>query len=1204
MLVTLGGTLGIGFYTLRKRNMVGARPFAMVILLEAAWTVSYWIGYASLTLQSKAFWDNVQWVMIVFLPLAILAFAREYADKHFKKPSLTRAGLLIIPILTILLIFTNPLHGWAENSGHLIPGDPFPTYDYHFGVPLWISIFYGFAIAILAIMTLVGHAFRFRGMYRVQTWIIVLGFLIPALGEIVGLTGIIVSPDHSMDLSSYTFPIANLVIAFGLFRFRLFDIIPIARDQVMEKMDDGVMIIDSFGRVLDVNNALKKLLSIHAPIQVGQPLVSILPEHVEQLELHPNTFPGHKIISLHRTADIQFIDVNITPLMNHKGDFSGHMLIFRDVTEHMLYEQGLRRDQDTLERRVARRTSELNDANEALKAEVEQRRRAELQKETQRSDMETLYKLMVELAALPAETDTKAFISTRLMELTNAYFVAVTEYDPVKKQIELRHLESDNKAIQEVNQLIGKQLTELTFPVSDEMYAQMIEGNVGYRRSLSEVAFGSIPPIAGTMVEKLFNLDLFIGMAIQNQGELMGTFILGMQHGQAAPSDWLVMALANALSIIYQRERSDRDRRESESRFQNLANMLPQPIFECNLAGQITYANQIGLEMMGYSRIDTGISIANLFPPEMREKARDAFQNTLAGKEVSPHEYLAQRKDGSTFPVLVYSKPIYQDHQLTGLRGIVVDITEQKQHEHELEVIVTMSRALRSAETSTKLLLMIYNQVIELLHGDFATLELIDRMSGDAEVVYSYGLDYAPKGMRTPYDQGLNHIIRTTKKPYLENHLAENPQALAPLVEKGCNAIAGAPMIAEDELIGFLWIGRKTAISEVEVHLLAAIADIAASSIRRMTLHELTKTQLNHLSSLREIDTAINNSKDLAVTLGVLLEQTQTQLRADASDVLLCTANTTILEHQLGLGFHTPSFSHHTFKINEGPAGMAVQNKQLVQIQNLMDLGADHRLVIASQKEGFVSYFAVPLMTQTEVKGVLEVYFRKEFAPDRDWLNFLETLAGQAAIAIEQVQLFNGLQTSNQELVLAYDETIEGWVKALDLRDKETEGHSLRVTQMCVDLAVRMGFQGEPLIHIRRGALLHDIGKMGIPDHILLKNGPLTAEEWEIMRQHPIFAQRMLSGIDYLKPALEIPMYHHEYWNGSGYPFGLQNCSIPLVARIFSIVDVWDALISDRPYRAAWPADKVRAYIAGQSGIQFDPEVVQTFFQYLDQQAG
>lgn len=192
------------------------------------------------------------------------------------------------------------------------------------------------------------------------------------------------------------------------------------------------------------------------------------------------------------------------------------------------------------------------------------------------------------------------------------------------------------------------------------------------------------------------------------------------------------------------------------------------------------------------------------------------------------------------------------------------------------------------------------------------------------------------------------------------------------------------------------------------------------------------------------------------------------------------------------------------------------------------------------------------------------------------------------------------LEVTHHQLLLAYDKTIAGWSHAMDLRDKETEGHSQRVTEMTVRMAQLVGIADDELLQIRRGALLHDIGKLGVPDAILLKTEALNDEEWKLMRQHPQMAYDMLYPIEYLRPAVDIPYYHHEKWDGSGYPHGLKGEAIPLAARLFSIVDVWDAITSDRPYRAAWSFDKALAYLQEQSGKHFEPEMVKLFIKMLN----
>jgi len=249
--------------------------------------------------------------------------------------------------------------------------------------------------------------------------------------------------------------------------------------------------------------------------------------------------------------------------------------------------------------------------------------------------------------------------------------------------------------------------------------------------------------------------------------------------------------------------------------------------------------------------------------------------------------------------------------------------------------------------------------------------------------------------------------------------------------------------------------------------------------------------------------------------------------------------------------------------------------------------------------ESFSAYWGVPLVAKGQVKGVLEIYHRSPLDPDPEWLQFLEALATDAAIAIDNAALFDDLQRLNTELVLAYDATLEGWGRALELRDEETEGHTRRVTELAVRLARAMEVSDSDLTHIRRGSFLHDIGKIGIPDRILLKTEPLTEEEWAVMRMHPVHAFHLLQPIRYLRASLDIPYCHHEHWDGSGYPRGLQGVQIPLAARIFTVVDVWDAMVSRRPYHTESSESKAREYIQSEAGALFDPEVVKAFLEMM-----
>ena len=247
------------------------------------------------------------------------------------------------------------------------------------------------------------------------------------------------------------------------------------------------------------------------------------------------------------------------------------------------------------------------------------------------------------------------------------------------------------------------------------------------------------------------------------------------------------------------------------------------------------------------------------------------------------------------------------------------------------------------------------------------------------------------------------------------------------------------------------------------------------------------------------------------------------------------------------------------------------------------------------------SILCAPLKIKDSLIGVIYVDNRARAGIFQEHdLGMIRAFTDQAAVAIDNAQLFDSLQASNQELQEAYQATLEGWVRALDMRDKETEGHTQRVTILTGRLARHIGVGDDELIHITRGALLHDIGKMAIPDGILLKPGALTAEERNLIKQHPVYAYDMLRRIDFLLPAIDIPHYHHEKWDGTGYPEGLKGNAIPFAARIFPVIDVWDALTSDRPYRKSMPQDQVHEIILKDSGKHFDPQVVEAFVSMGD----
>jgi putative nucleotidyltransferase with HDIG domain len=520
----------------------------------------------------------------------------------------------------------------------------------------------------------------------------------------------------------------------------------------------------------------------------------------------------------------------------------------------------------------------------------------------------------------------------------------------------------------------------------------------------------------------------------------------------------------------------------------------------------------------------------------------------------------------------------------------------------KLEAINEVSTAVRVAQNIEEMLPALLEQTMSMVNAIMGSIWLYDPADYSLHQIVSNGIPVLT--IHPKPGEGVTGTVFSTGQPHFASDWREDPLtplSIRPQIPVGLSA-AFIPIRTAQSVVGVLTVGFQSPseLSDDQKHLLTTISEIAGNAIHRMQLHEQTQNQLQRLSALHQIDLAITSSLDLGNTLQVLLDQVITQLGVDAACVLVFNPHEQIFEFAASRGFTTDALRETRLHFGEGYAGRAALNQQTIYVPDLKAHHTDFMRSPSFAAEGFVSYYAVPLVAKSQAKGVLEVFHRSLLEHDPEWLDFLEALASQAAIAIENASLFNDLQRSNIELNLAYNSTLEGWSRALDLRDRETEGHSQRVAEITLRLARAMSVEEPDLVHIRRGALLHDIGKLGIPDYILLKPGPLSEEEKDTIQKHPTIAFEMLVPIAHLRPALDIPYCHHERWDGSGYPRGLKGEQIPIAARIFAVVDVWDALTSDRPYRKRWSEEKARAYIQEQAGHYFDPRVVDAFISLLD----
>ncbi len=368
----------------------------------------------------------------------------------------------------------------------------------------------------------------------------------------------------------------------------------------------------------------------------------------------------------------------------------------------------------------------------------------------------------------------------------------------------------------------------------------------------------------------------------------------------------------------------------------------------------------------------------------------------------------------------------------------------------------------------------------------------------------------------------------------------------------------------------------------------------------RKQAEERSCRQIEQLSALRAIDRLIVSTYDLKETLDIILGKILEVLKVDAAEILQYEPKGQTIRPMAYKGLSAPLEGEKTVELEKSHCREVALDLKVEFVPEISQVEDDHLAWIRQAGGQFTSYLALPLYSNNQLKGILRLFNQTRLDPGEDWFGFLYVITAQAALAIGHSQLFDDLKQANSLLADAYDKTIMGWSRALDLRDHETEGHSRRVTELSEKLAHAMAIPEEDLVYIRWGAMLHDIGKVGVPDQILLKAGPLSASEWDVMRQHPILAHELLSPIRFLGSAVDIPYFHHERWDGGGYPWGLKGKEIPLLARIFAVVDSWDALLSDRPYRTGWSPERVLTYIRSQSGKQFDPDVARVFLELVE----
>lgn len=684
---------------------------------------------------------------------------------------------------------------------------------------------------------------------------------------------------------------------------------------------------------------------------------------------------------------------------------------------------------------------------------------------------------------------------------------------------------------------------------------------------------------------------------------------------------------------VSQRRKVEKALEESEEKYRRFFQTSQDAVFMTTSGGQWVDMNQAAVELFGFDSKEElmEVNIHELYPqPEDREK-----HTAIIEKQGFTRNYrqTLHKKSGEEFPALITSTLYEAGDEVLGYQGTIRDLSQEQKIEaqrrksaRQQEEIDALTSELRSTLDLEEMYESILHHLDNLFPMDYFLLFKVD--GERVELKYGWGsgepldTDYFPQisslsGDRFPLLEWVLQEGQPVSDPDLADREGKSQghyqfDAHGKLHRGGSTQLSGGltrssllvPLIADEEAIGVLEIQSfdEDAYDKRDQELLRRIANTIAIGLQKSYLLDSYQKQNQRLKSLHIIDRAITENQSLPMMLDTLRDQLVSMLEVDAADILFLHPELEVLKIITQTGFRTNPLKYTNLQLGEGPAGEAASSRETVFIADIPSAGREFQRSPDFDQEEFVSYVGVPLLAKGDLVGVLEVFHRERLDVDHEWMDFLKTLAGQAAIAIDQRNLYKNMRRSKEKLDEAYDSIIESWAQAMELREIETKGHAQRLVDLTLKIARRMGVEEDELDDIRRGAYLHDVGKMGIPDRILNKEEKLTPEEREEIGQHPLYAFEILKSNDYLKPALDIPLYHHERWDGMGYPEGLEEEEIPLSSRIFAVVDVWDALRSGRPYRSAWSDGKALAHIKEESGKHFDPQVVKVFLEIIQSQ--
>lgn len=791
--------------------------------------------------------------------------------------------------------------------------------------------------------------------------------------------------------------------------------------------------------------------------------------------------------------------------------------------------------------------------------------------ETERRHVEvlsTLHKFSLELNKRMNLSDLLGAIVDRAMELLKAPMGSLLLTSPDGTSLKLEFARGV------LTKYIGTEMKfgeGLSGKVADEGQANWIE-NYSSWDGAAEIFRG-------------LEIGAALGVPIRWQERVLGVINIldNYPHPFLQTEIEAISLLADQAAIAITNARLFETIEQREAYFRALIENSAEGIAILNADGEVQYLTASQEKITGYSMEESfGLQILKLVHPDDRSNVLRKFKEcTSIPDSVYKFEYRILHKDGTWHTFEVTAHNLLNSNHVKGIVANFRDVEDRKYAEQELRASESKFRALAENVPS----------VVYICRNDarFTMLYLNDAIK---DLTGYEKQDFLDKGLSF-FDLYHPDDLTLIPGPYKDD-----------------NTFSRKPFHISYRILHkngeWRWVNEWGVGVVDESNNVLYIVGVMVDSTETIHTQEMLKRRAVELEAIATASSALRNMPSVMKMIPVMTAQALRAVDGDFSSVFLLEDTSGDYVSQ---GWYTPEgeserrthpeyFVRH--KSGEGITGMVAASGKFYISE---DIHSDPHLVTLSEERERMKNvkcgISLPLRAQEKTIGVMHVWLKSKRVFGESEINILTALSEMAGTAIHRATLYEKTVQQAEDLIQAYDNTLAGWARALELRDEVTEGHTRRVTELALKLACALEFPEEDLIHFRRGALLHDIGKLGIPDAILLKPGALNLEERSVMERHPSYATEMLSSIPYLQKAIEIPYCHHERWDGTGYPQKLKGYDIPLAARIFSVIDVWDALTSDRPYRTAWSRQRAEQYIQEQSGLQFDPNVVKAFIDIL-----